>query len=477
MSIKTQVVVEAGFVPQAGPQLAFIQCPADIVVYGGARGGGKTYASLGEFWIHAEDYSAAARGLILRKTREDLKDAINVGRKMYGRAARWMEKGGYFQFSNGARLYAAYIESDRDAENYQGWSLTRVYVEELTQHPSPGPILKLLATLRSSEGVPCQFRATCNPGGPGHHWVKQWIIDQGPYEVVEDPETGLTKVFIPAKVGDNPALLESDPNYINKLKSAGSPELVRAWLEGDWNVIEGAFFPEFSYARHVIPPFIIPHEWVRFRSMDWGSAKPFSVGWWAVVQDDREHAGRILPRGAIVRYREYYGVQPGKPNEGLKIPAEMVAREIVSRETFGGKREKISYGVLDPAAFAVISGPSIGETMFRHGAIFRPADNSRTSRDKRMGGWDQVRQRLVGDSDGRPMMFFFDTCRDLIRTLPMAQHDTNRPEDMDTDGEDHALDDMRYACLSRPFTARPSELPRSKNPYLVANALKLHELR
>jgi hypothetical protein len=326
--------------------------------------------------------------------------------------------------------------------------------------------------------VPCQFRATCNPGGPGHHWVKQWIIDQGAVTTWSKiPKPGSPSVFIPARVSDNPALLESDPNYVKKLKSAGSPELVRAWLEGDWNVIEGAFFPEFLHSRHVVPPFIIPHDWVRFRSMDWGSAKPFSVGWWAVVQDDRVHNGMTLPRGAIVRYREYYGMQTGKPNEGLKIPAEVVAREIVSRETHGGKRERISYGVLDPAAFAVISGPSIGETMLRHGAIFRPADNSRTSRDKRMGGWDQVRQRLVGDSDGRPMIYVFDTCRDLIRTLPMAQHDPNRPEDMDTDGEDHALDDMRYACLSRPFTARPGELPRSKNPFLVANAFKLHELR
>ena len=155
-----------------------------------------------------------------------------------------------------------------------------------------------------------------------------------------------------------------------------------------------------------------------------------------------------------------------------------MAREIVSRETINsGQREKIDYGVLDPAAFAVISGPSIAETMLRHGVVFRRADNSRTSRDKRMGGFDQIRARLSGHKDGRPMIYFFETCRDLIRTLPMAQHDANRPEDMDSDGEDHAVDDLRYACLSRPFLQRPSELPRSKNPYLVANAFKLHELR
>ena len=477
MTIQTNLRVEAGFVPQPGPQLAFIQCPADIVVYGGARGGGKTYASLGEFWIHSEDYGPAARGLMVRKTREDLKDAINTGTRMFGRAAAWREKGGFFAFTNGARLYCAYLETDKDAENYQGWSLTRVYVEELTQYATSGPIFRLLATLRSPEGVPCQLRATCNPGGVGHHWVKNWIIDNGPYTTTIDPETGLSRVFIPAKVTDNPALLANDPNYVAKLKASGTPQLVRAWLEGDWNVIEGAFFPEFSTARHVISPFVIPHDWTKFRSMDWGSAHPFSVGWWAVVQDDRQHDGMTLPREAIVRYREYYGMQPGKPNEGLKLPAERVAQEIVSRETFSGMREKINYSVLDPAAFAVISGPSIAETMLRNGVVFRRADNSRTSRDKRMGGFDQIRGRLLGDKEGRPMIYFFETCRDLIRTLPMMQHDPNRPEDMDSDGEDHAVDDLRYACLSRPFLTRPGEYPRSKNPYLVANAFRLHELK
>jgi hypothetical protein len=324
--------------------------------------------------------------------------------------------------------------------------------------------------------VRCQFRATCNPGGPGHHWVKQWAIDIGAYKVHLDPENGLNRVFIPSKLSDNPKLLENDPTYINKLRASGSPQLVRAWLEGDWNVIEGAFFAEFQTSKHVIQPFLVPDHWTRFRSMDWGSAKPFSVGWWAVVQDDMLHQGRILPRNAIVRYREWYGAKTGAPNVGVKIPAEAVAAGIVSRETEGGHRERMAYGVLDPAAFAVISGPSIGETLMRHGAVFRRADNSRTTKDKRMGGWDQVRARLTGDADGHPMMFFFDTCRDLIRTLPMMQHDENRPEDLDTDGEDHAVDEVRYACLSRPYRAS-IHTRQDRNPYLIANAFKLNELR
>lgn len=475
-AVKRGRLVEIGFVPQPQQQ-AFIECPADIVIFGGARGGGKTHGSLGEWWLHSEEYGAGARGLMVRKTREDLRDTIQTAMQMFGAAAQWKEKGGYFQMANGGRLTCAYLESDQDAQNYQGWSLTRVYVEELTQYASPGPIMKLLATLRSPAGVPCQFRATCNPGGPGHHWVKQWAIDIGAYEPFRDPDNGLVRCFIPSRLADNPKLLENDPTYVNKLRASGSAALVRAWLEGDWNVVEGAFFSEFATFRHIIKPFEIPSHWTRFRSMDWGSAKPFSVGWWTVVQDDLQHDGRTLPRGAIVRYREWYGMERGKPNTGLKLPADVVAAGIVSRETDErGYRERIAYGVLDPAAFAVISGPSIGETLMRHGAIFRRADNTRTSRDKRMGGWDQLRARLVGTHDGHPMIFFFDTCRDLIRTLPMMQHDEHRPEDLDTDAEDHAVDDTRYACLSRPF--RATALTREdRNPYLIANAFKLHELR
>jgi hypothetical protein len=207
--------------------------------------------------------------------------------------------------------------------------------------------------------------------------------------------------------------------------------------------------------------------------MDWGSARPFSVGWWALAQDDFQIPDRrIIPRGAIVRYREWYGSKA--PNEGLKLPAEVVAAGIVARED----GEDIQYGVLDPSAFAVVSGPSIGETMGRHGAFFRRADNARSGRDKRMGGWDQLRARLRGDPDGRAMIFFFETCRDSLRTLPMMQHSETNPEDLNTESEDHAVDEIRYACLSRPYRTEvfSSDPDASKNPFLVSNAFKLHEL-
>jgi hypothetical protein len=182
----------------------------------------------------------------------------------------------------------------------------------------------------------------------------------------------------------------------------------------------------------------------------------------------------MLKRGAIIRYAEWYGCE--KPNVGLHMTAEEVAHGIVHRETQGGRRQKMAYGILDPSAFAVISGPSIAETLARHGAPFRRADNTRKSSDKRMGGWDQVRNRLKGDEDKNPMLFVFETCRHLIRTLPMMQHDHYNPEDLDTEAEDHAVDELRYSCLSRPFGHRAEKLD-DKNPYRIDNVFKLKELR
>jgi hypothetical protein len=198
------------------------------------------------------------------------------------------------------------------------------------------------------------------------------------------------------------------------------------------------------------------------------------VHWWAVVQDDTVHDGKVLPRGALVNYREWYGAS--KPNVGLKMTADEVAKGIVAREKIDGKREKVAYGVLDPAAFAVINGPSIAETMLRNGVAFRRADNTRVSRMKRAGGWNEVRSRLKGDGDGRPMVYFFDHCRDLIRTVPMMVHNSIEPEDLDTDSDDHAVDSFRYAMMSRPYRQR-DVLMEDKNPFLVANAFKLKGLK
>lgn len=443
--------------PQAGPQHAFVTCPVFEAVYGGARGGGKTDGSLGEWALHAKRYGKDAKGLFVRRTRVALEPTIERAKQIFTPlGAEWQEQKSRFIWPSGAVLYMRYLERDQDADNYQGHDYTRVYVEELTQFPDPGPVDKLKGTLRSAAGVPTGIRATCNPGGPGHTWVKSRYIDAGPYNIVRETFTNpfdgstveLGRVFIPAKLSDNPLLLENDPLYVAKLQQTGSAQLVKAWLEGDWNVIDGAFFDGWS-SRNVVKPFEIPKVWTKFRAFDWGSARPFSVGWWAVASDDYDAGdGKIIPRGALVRYREWYG-STGKPNEGLKLTAEQVADGIKAREA----ADECAYGVADPSIFREDGGPSIGERMARLKVFWRPADNARVPKAGAMGGWDQMRARIKGGE--HPMLFVFDTCRDFLRTVPVLQHDPHRPEDLDTEGEDHIADEARYACMSRPLIAPP----------------------
>jgi hypothetical protein len=256
----------------------------------------------------------------------------------------------------------------------------------------------------------------------------------------------LSRVFIPSKIGDNQLLMRNDPTYILRLRQSGSEALVKAWLEGNWDIVDGAFFDEWDESVHTVRDrdfaSILANPGVlRFRAFDWGSAKPFSVGWYAVLDKQYECGERILPRGALVKYREWYGSTG--PNKGLKMTADLVAQGIVERE----KGERIRYGVADPAIFIRDGGPSIGETMAIHRCSWRRADN------KRKAGWEQLRQRLVGEA-GIPLLYFTDSCEDTIRTLPTLQHDDTDPEDLDTEAEDHAADETRYAVMSRPWIPR-----------------------
>ncbi len=451
--------------PQSGPQTQLLSCPVFEVFFGGARGGGKTDGMLGEWVSHADLYGEFAIGLMIRRELTQLIETIERSKQLYiPLGATFHEQQKMWKFPNGARLRFAYLERDSDADAYQGHSYTRIYVEELGTFPNAAPIFKLMATLRSGTGVPCGFRATGNPGGPGHNWVKARYIEPAPggWEVItsdfKNPWTGKTftreRVYIPSRVTDNRYLGE---DYVANLQMSGSEQLVRAWLEGDWDIIDGAFFDGWESGKHVLTPFAIPESWLRFRSMDWGYATPFSVGWWAVCEDDRlaeSQSGRsvLIPRGALVRYREWYGCPPGQPNVGIRLTAEQVADGILEREQAA---EKINYSVIDPSAFQHQNGPSVAERMMLRKVMFRPADNTRVSADKgKLGGWDAMRARLRGDGEN-PMLFVFSTCRDFIRTVPILQHDRDRPEDLDTEQEDHAADDARYACLSRPYIPKP----------------------
>jgi len=259
-------------------------------------------------------------------------------------------------------------------------------------------------------------------------------------------------VFIPSKLQNNLRLMNSDPEYINRLYLVGNKELVRAWLDGDWSAVEGAFFDDWSQDM-IIDPFLIPEHWTRLVSFDWGYARPFCVQWWAVASESVKRNHARIEQGAMVCYREWYGAAKSStgdtiPNTGLKLTAEQVGEGIRNRTV-----EQIHDWVADPAIFSEDGGPSIFERMQ---VPFRRADNKRVGTIGQMGGWDAMRQRMRAG-----MLFYFHTCVDSIRTIPVLQHDQTRTEDLDTDGEDHAADTTRYACMARPWVSDAPIAPES----------------
>ncbi len=474
--------------PRSKPQYALVTCPVYEVFFGGARGGGKTDGVLGEWIEHAFTHGKHAIGLMIRRTLVELTETIERSKALYTPLGwQYHEQQKMWRTPDGARLRFAYLERDSDADGYMGHSYTRLYIEEIGNFPNPAPIFKLFATLRSGAGVPVGVRATGNPGGAGHTWVKRRYIDPAPngWRVISDSLTGLERVFIPSKIADNP-FLNKDDQYKNQIRASGSRELVQAWLEGDWNIVAGAYFDCWDNRRHVVKPFTVPASWLRFRAMDWGSASPFSIGWWAVVGDDfLSPDGVTLPRGAIVCYREWHGVdiQPNGQASGLKLNAAEIANGIIEREG----ADQLKYGVLDPATFNVTSGPSIGEEinsvlLKAKKAQFQKADNKRIAKDGAISGWDQMRKRLVGNDDGHPMIACFSTCEWAINTIPSLQHDADNPEDLDTDGDDHAADMWRYACMSRPWVPhvtvqeKPRHLFGVQKDGVVRSSLTFNEI-
>lgn len=450
--------------PQPGPQTEAIACDwAPELFYGGAAGGGKSDFLLGDFLQDVPTYGQQWQGIMFRRTYNELEDLLRRSREIYPPSgAVWHEQAKTWSWPNGAALRMRYIERDADATRYQGHQYVWIGWDELTQWPTDYGYRFLRARLRSAHNIPTKrIRAAANPGGVGHHWVKAYFVDPAPggYTPILDPVTKARRMFIPAKLVDNKILLGSDPTYADRLRGLSSDSMVRAWLEGDWTVIEGAYFDCWSYDKHVVEPFEVPRDWARFRSCDWGSAKPFSVGWWAIVAETVKVHGRTLPRGAIVRYREWYGMTAAM-NVGLKLTAEQVASGIVEREP---DTEVLKYGVMDPAAFKEDGGPSIAERMNRRLLAgrrrpFHAADNARVPRGGAMGGWDQMRSRMIGD-EGVPMIYCFSTCTASIRTIPALQHDPAKMEDVNTESEDHAPDEWRYACMSRPYQPKIKVVP------------------
>ena len=463
---------------QPGPQLEAIKRHLiPEMFFGGAVGGGKSDFLLGDFAQDVPRYGEHWKGVIFRKSYPQLEELIQRALQMYppwfcvSAKDCWRTGTATFHWPNGATLKFRHLEDDDSWTSYQGHQYTWIGFDELPHWATAKAYMELKTRLRSAHPIPNKrIRGTGNPGGVGHGWIKQYFgIDRYPLGgVVIEPDDGVgnRRMFIRSRVQDNKILLASDPGYIARLKDLGSETLVKQYLEGDWSVVAGAYFNEFSPNKHIIPPFEIPKGWMRYRSMDWGSAKPFSVGWYAVSDGTVTLPnGLTIPRGALVKYREWYGAKGGREiDTGLKMPTEDIADGIIAREDDG---EEISMSVIDPSAFKEDGGPSHAERMsmrsridangHKHTATFQKGDNNR------IAGWDMVRMRLKGSEEG-PMIFFFETCTDTIRTLPGLQHDKVKPEDLDTDGEDHAADELRYACQARPWIRKTREVQQTRFP-------------
>jgi hypothetical protein len=448
----TEVKLDITLHPKQGAALDTL---ATEVLYGGAAGGGKSHLMRGVAVL----WCAMIPGLqvyLFRRIREDLvKNHMEGPKGLRAVLAPWVMAGfckiveDEIRFWNGSKIYLCHCKDENDRFKYQGAEIHVLLIDELTHFTDT--IYRFLRSRVRMVGVNLspemqgRFpRILCgsNPGGVGHHWVKATFIDDcDPMEIrrTPDSEGGMLRQYIPARLDDNPSMTGDDPTYRARLKGLGSAELVKAMEDGDWSVIAGAYFSEWSAAKHVIKPFTLPKHWLRFGAFDWGSAKPFAMGWWTVSDGSLLPDGRRYPTGALIHYREWYGASA--PNVGLGMRVKDIAQGILVREA----GEHIDYRVADPACWKADGGPSHAEIMAQNGAIFRAADNSRIT------GWTQVRDRLIGE-DGEPMLYVFENCHAMIRTLPAVQHDDARPEDVDSDGEDHAPDMARYAVMSRPWT-------------------------
>ena len=418
-------------------QEEFLRCEKKYVAFGGARGGGKSWAVRTKIKLMALRY-AGIRMLLIRRTCQELENNhIRQLRAELRGIAEYRATARQLHFCNGSVLDFGYCACEGDLDRYQGAEYDVIFIDEATQLRE-GWLRQFAACLRGVNQFPKRIYYTCNPGGPGHGYIKRLFIDRR-YVAGERAED---YAFIPARVSDNQALLRAQPDYLDQLKAL--PRQLRlAWLEGRWDVFQGQFFPEFTddpahYAdrrfTHVIEPFDIPREWRIYRSYDFGYAKPFSCAWWAVDFD-----------GVIYRILELYGCTEN-PDEGVRWTPERQFRRIREIEdTHPYLKGRDIQGVADPAIWDTSRGESIYETALRHRIYFQKGDN------RRIPGWMQMHYRMAFDEEGYPMMYVFSTCRAFLRTVPVLLYSDTDPEDLDTHQEDHAADECRYFCMSRPI--------------------------
>lgn len=452
-------------------QAIFMSRFEDEVLYGGAAGGGKSDALVAEALRQVD--IPYYRGLIVRRTYPQLEDLIGKTYKLYPAAypgARYNSSTHTWKFPSGAVIIFGSCQHDKDKYNFQGKPYDFIGFDELTQFTYE--IYDYLAHSRNrpnGPGTRVYVRATANPGGVGHAWVKERFITAGkPLETVwrsekikypdgHVKEEWMSSTFVPSTVFDNQQLLKNDPKYLMRL--ASMPEAERnALLYGSWDSFDGQVFREWRddsehYVdgkwTHVIKPFMPPQHWLCIRAFDFGYTRPFSVGWY--VADEQ---------GKLYRIREYYGCT-GTPNHGLQLnPVEIAKniREIEDSDPLLKGRQII--GVADPSIFDRSRGQSVAELMEQppYYVAFSPGDNTR------LAGLMQVHYRFAFDQNGDCMLQIFNTCKNFIRTIPALVYDDANVEDVDTDMEDHIFDELKYCLMERIISPRKNVLDKEYDP-------------
>ena len=422
-------------------QILFHESDADECVYGGAKGGGKSCALIMEAMAYGLDYPGAEIYLF-RETYDDLEANLIKEWKQKVPKSLYKYREGKFQatMTNGTTVKFRHMANYQVAQTYDGRSMDFIGVDELTRHEERS-IQVLLSCLRSPKGFPPRFRGTCNPGGIGHNWVKARYITATGYgqQTYRDEITDSLIQFIPAKVTDNVVLMKNDPAYVKRLRNL--PEAKRkAYLDGDWDIFEGQYFPEFKGETHVIKPFKPPAQWNHFRSLDYGLDMT-SCYWWATDED-----------GTCYIYRELN-------EKGLIL--SMAAQRIVEMTP---PDENIQYTVASPDLWnrRQDTGESGFEIMVQNGLTHLIKANNR-----RVPGWRALREYLQLRTDRfglkKPMIQFCANCTTIINHLPQLQHDERNPEDAAGQPHEitHAPESIRYGIMSRPqFAVIPKEKPR-----------------
>lgn len=446
-------------IPEPNPkQKLFLADHHKYVAFGGARGGGKSWAVRVKSFLLSMRWPGIIILIIRRSYPELYANHIKPFKRMLPKGLyKYNDSKKEITFPNGSQIVFKYCANEKDLDNFQGTECDILFIDEATQFTEEQ--FKILnacvrgVSTRAEDKFPKRVYLTCNPGGVGHQWVKRLFIDRN-FNQGEDPDE---YNFIQSGVRDNKILMEQQPEYIKQLEAL-PPKLREAWLEGSWDIFFGQFFEDFMDKpehyedrlwTHVIEPFDIPSAWKIYRSFDWGYARPFSCGWWAVDFD-----------GTVYRILELYGCTK-EPNTGVKWTPDQVFSEIHRIETehpwLKGRRIQ---GVADPAIWDAESGESIADRAAKHQVFFQKGDH------QRIPGWMQVHYRLAFDENGFPMMYVFKNCKAFIRTIPLLQYDEHKPEDLDTDGEDHVADEVRYFLMSRPIAPRVKHKPDDfdKNP-------------